>query len=145
MNKVHFSSKTPEWETPWELFLELDTEFHFTLDPCATEENAKCDIFYTQEDNGLSLPWFGRVFCNPPYGRVIAEWVRKAVMEVVNNSDVECVVLLLPARTDTKWFHEYIYNHHEIRFLQGRVRFGESEAGAPFPSMVVIIRKEGAA
>lgn len=145
MNKVHFSSNTPEWETPWELFLELDGEFHFTLDPCATKDNAKCEVFYTQEDDGLSLPWFGNVFCNPPYGRVISSWVVKAVREVGENPDVECVVLLLPARTDTKWFHQHIYHKHEVRFMQGRVRFGEEKAGAPFPSMIVVVRKGEAA
>ena len=98
------SSNTDEWGTPQALFDELDREFHFTLDPCSTHENAKCRKHYTKEEDGLLQDWTGeRVFCNPPYGRHIGDWVKKA-------HDSDCLtVMLLPARTDTKWFHEYIY------------------------------------
>lgn len=129
-----FSSKTDMWETPQELFDELDNEFHFDLDVCATSENAKCKVFYTKDEDGLIKPWYGTCWCNPPYGRQIAKWVKKA-------AESDCtVVMLLPARTDTKWFHDYIYNRVEIRFLKGRLKFGKSKNAAPFPSMVVIFR-----
>lgn len=135
---VHFSSKTPEWETPQDLFDELDKEFHFELDVCATKENAKCKRFYTKEDDGLSHGWGGQVWCNPPYGREIGKWVEHAFL----HSHKGEIVMLLPARTDTKWFHTYIYNKpwSEIRFLKGRLKFGGSKNSAPFPSMIVIFR-----
>jgi len=135
---VHFSSKTNEWTTPLDLFNKLNEEFRFTLDPWATKENAKCDKFYTKKDDGLSKDWTGeRVFCNPPYGREIGKWVKKCSEE-----NVEIAVMLIPARTDTKYFHEYIYQQKnvEIRFLKGRLKFGESKNSAPFPSMVVIYK-----
>ncbi len=136
--KVHFSSESNEWYTPQALFDTLNKEFRFTLDPCATKQSAKCRKFFTEKQDGLSQDWSGeRVFMNPPYGRAIGKWVKKAV-----DSDAT-VVMLIPARTDTKYFHEYIYENPncEIRFLKGRVKF-ETPTGAknsaPFPSMVVI-------
>jgi site-specific DNA-methyltransferase (adenine-specific) len=100
---VHFSSATPEWETPQALFDELSHIFGgFTLDPCATTQNAKCTRFFTREDDGLSQPWTGKVFVNPPYGREIGKWVRKAYEESQNGALVVC---LLPARVDTRWWH----------------------------------------
>lgn len=135
-----FSSQTDEWATPQNLFDELNTEFHFDLDPCATDENHKCAEYYTKADDGLTKNWGGRsVYCNPPYGRQIGKWVRKAYEEAQKPGTT--VVLLVPARTDTKWFHDYIYGKAEIRFIKGRVRFGNSKHGAPFPSMVVVWRK----
>ena len=132
-----FSSKTDLWETPQDLFDKLNNEFQFTLDVCATPENAKCDNFYTKEQDGLKYPWKGAVWCNPPYGRGIGQWVRRALFASVSGSTV---VMLLPARTDTKWFHDYIYkrNNVEIRFIRGRLKFGGSKNSAPFPSMVVV-------
>ena len=132
-----FSSKTDLWETPQDLFDKLNNEFQFTLDVCATPENAKCDKFYTKEQDGLKHPWKGTVWCNPPYGRGIGQWVRRALFASVSGSTV---VMLLPARTDTKWFHDYIYkrNNVEIRFIRGRLKFGGSKNSAPFPSMVVV-------
>jgi len=128
---VHFSSATPEWATPQELFDQLNKEFNFTLDPCATKENAKCPKFYTKEDDGLSRDWTGeKIFMNPPYGREIGKWIKK-LAEVGG-------VALLPARTDTKWFHDYIYGKAEIRFIKGRIKFGGHQNSAPFPSMIVI-------
>ena len=132
------SSNTPEWATPQDLFNKLDGEFHFTLDPCATKENAKCAYFFTKEDDGLSKNWGKeKVFMNPPYGKVIGEWVKYAWQSWLGGATVVC---LLPARTDTKWFHEYIYGQAEIRFIKGRLKFSESKNSAPFPSMIVIFK-----
>lgn len=137
--KVMFSSETDLWETPKEFFDKLNDEFHFTIDVCALPENAKCERFYTPEMDGLSKPWDGVCWCNPPYGRQIGNWVRRAWI----SSAAGCtVVMLLPSRTDTRWFHDYIYNKHrvEIRFIRGRLKFGGCKNSAPFPSMVVIFR-----
>ena len=134
MTRVLFSSKSENWETPLQFFQELDAEFHFDLDVCALPENAKCTRYYTPEDDGLSQPWNGTCWCNPPYGRRISAWVKKAAESETT------VVMLLPARTDTKWFHEYIYGKAEVRFIKGRLKFGGSKNSAPFPSMVVIFR-----
>ena len=138
--KVMFSSKTDCWETPQELYDELNKEFHFTLDVCALPENTKCKNYYTPEQNGLMQPWKGVVWCNPPYGREIGQWVRRALFSCIAGTTV---VMLLPVRTDTKWFHEYIYNRSnvEIRFIKGRLKFGNSNNSAPFPSMIVIFSK----
>ena len=133
------SSKTDLWETPQNLFDELNREFNFTLDVCAIPENAKCKEYYTPQVDGLSQPWFGSVWCNPPYGRTIGLWVRRGFL-AAKTGNAKTVVMLLPARTDTKWFHDYIYNHAEIRFLRGRLKFGDSKNSAPFPSMIVIFR-----
>ena len=132
-----FSSKTDQWGTPQNFFNELNEEFHFTLDPCADDYNHKCEKYFTKEKNGLIQDWSGeRVFCNPPYGREIGKWVEKCSTE-----KCEIAVMLIPARTDTKWFHDYIYNKAEIRFIRGRLKFGDSKNSAPFPSMLVIFRK----
>ena len=121
MNKeVMFSSKTDLWETPQDLFDKLDREFHFDLDVCALPENAKCERYYTPEQDGLPQPWNGVCWCNPPYGRQIGKWVRKALFSSFAGATV---VMLLPARTDTKWFHDYILHRSEVRFLPGRIRF----------------------
>lgn len=140
-----FSSTREDWTTPTPLFLELDSEFDFTLDPCATPENAKCDLFYTREDDGLAQPWAPhRVFMNPPYGREIPAWVAKAHHESTLGAVVVCLV---PARTDTGWFHNYVYRKHETRFIRGRLSFGgdpEKGHNAPFPSMLVVMRPSDA-
>lgn len=134
--KTLFSSERMDWETPQDFFIELDNEFHFTLDPCATEQNAKCAKFYTENDDGLAKSWGGEtVFCNPPYGSQIGKWVKKCATE----ENCTCV-MLIPARTDTRWFHEYIYQKAEIRFIKGRLKFGNQPHSAPFPSMVVVFR-----
>lgn len=132
-----FSSKTDQWSTPQALFDELDKEFHFDLDPCADDENHKCSVYFTKEQNGLTKDWSGyRVFCNPPYGREIGLWVKKCFEHgCVNNG---LAVMLIPARTDTKWFHNYIYKKAEIRFIKGRIKFGGQKNNAPFPSMIVV-------
>ena len=135
---VMFSSKTDEWSTPQDFFDELNKEFDFTLDPCATPENAKCEKYYTKEDDGLKQDWSGEtVFCNPPYGRAIKNWVKKCYEE--SKKPNTTVVMLIPARTDTSYFHDYIYHKaKEIRFIRGRLKFGNAKNSAPFPSMVVI-------
>lgn len=140
MNKeLMFSSKTDLWETPQDFFDELNDEFHFELDVCALPENAKCRRYYTPDMNGLSLPWDSVCWCNPPYGREIGNWVRRAWF---SSAAGNTVVMLLPARTDTRWFHDYIYQKErvEIRFLKGRLKFGGCKNNAPFPSMIVIFR-----
>jgi site-specific DNA-methyltransferase (adenine-specific) len=137
---VHFSSASSEWATRPELFAELDREFCFTLDACATAENAKCPHYFTRQQDGLKQPWSGRVFCNPPYGRgVTGDWVRKA-WESAQSGQAEIVVLLLPSRTDTAWWHDYCLQG-EVRFRRGRERFGDAKSGAPFPSAVVVFRQ----
>lgn len=140
MNKdVMFSSKTDNWATPTEFYNTLNEELHFNLDPCADEFNHKCEKFYTVEQDGLKQDWGGyRVFCNPPYGRDISKWVKKAYNEGHKSNTLVC--MLIPARTDTKFFHEYILNRAEIRFIKGRLKFGGSKTTAPFPSMLVVYR-----
>lgn len=135
---VMFSSKDDKWSTPQDFYDELNAEFHFTLDPCADESNHKCDKYYTEEDDGLIQSWKGEiVFCNPPYGKAIGDWVYKGYIE--GQKPNTTVVMLIPARTDTKYFHNYIYHDaKEIRFIKGRLKFGNSKNSAPFPSMVVI-------
>lgn len=132
------SSESGEWTTPRDLFDELDAEFHFDLDAASTDENALCARHYTKTQDGLRQPWSGAVWCNPPYGREIGKWVRKAATD--NEGGVS--VLLVPARTDTAWWHDWIVGHAtEVRFIRGRLRFGDSKASAPFPSAVVVYDK----
>ena len=140
MNKeLMFSSKTDMWATPQEFYDKLNDEFNFTLDPCATEDNAKCDNFFTADDDGLKQDWYGNiVFCNPPYGRAIKDWVKKSYEESLKTNTT--VVMLIPSRTDTIYFHEFIYGKAEIRFIKGRLKFGDAKNSAPFPSIVVIYR-----
>lgn len=135
---IMFSSETDQWATPQYFFDELNAEFHFTLDPCADEFNHKCEKYFSKEQDGLLQSWENDiVFCNPPYGREIYDWVKKAYEEYNKGATV---VMLIPARTDTKWFHEFIYTKAEIRFIKGRLKFGNSKNSAPFPSMVVIFK-----
>lgn len=123
MNRVVFSSLSPHWSTPESVYAELDAEFHFTMDPCPLGD--------TEWRDGTYRDWGGqRVFCNPPYGDV-SKWLAKA-------QEAECAVYLLPARTDTKWWHEYVMRAAEIRFIRGRLKFGGATNSAPFPSCVVV-------
>lgn len=131
-----FSSKTDLWATPQTLFDDLDREFHFTTDVCAIPENAKCENFFSPYMDGLKQEWTGVCWCNPPYGRTIGKWVKKA------SESSATTVMLIPARTDTKWFHDYIYGKAEIRFVRGRIKFGGALHGAPFPSMIVVFRRK---
>lgn len=134
---VHFSSATDVWATPQSLFDDLNAEFAFTLDVCALPENAKCAQYFTPEMNGLTQPWTGVCWMNPPYGRTIGEWVQKAYESALQGTTVVC---LLPSRTDTHWWHEYVTKADEVRFVRGRVRFGNATASAPFPSAIVVFR-----
>lgn len=133
-----FSSKTDMWSTPQDFFDKLNDEFHFTLDAAAIPENAKCKKFFTPEDNGLDQEWNGVVWCNPPYGKQIGKWVAKGFESARGGATV---VMLVPARTDTAWFHDYILGKAEIRFVRGRLKFSESKNSAPFPSMVVVYKR----
>jgi phage N-6-adenine-methyltransferase len=159
--EVMFSSKTDMWATPQDFFDLINKEFPFTVDVCATEDNAKCTLFYSPEKDGLKQIWKGVCWMNPPYGDPefpckkkckkkkclergfhnekyipgIRDWVQKAYESAKNGT---IVVGLLPARTDTKWFHDYIYNKAEIRFIRGRLKFGGCANSAPFPNMLVI-------
>lgn len=139
MNEILFSSKKEDWETPQDLFDELDKEFHFTVDVASSDDNYKVKKYYTKKEDGLLQNWDNEVvWCNPPYGREISKWVEKAYLSKA------VIVMLLPARTDTKWFHKYIYQKLfvQIRFIKGRLKFGNSKNSAPFPSMIVIFEKQ---
>lgn len=137
--KVLFSSKEEKWETPQDFFDKLNDEFHFTLDVAASPDNAKCANYFTEEQDGLVQSWGGHtVWCNPPYCRKTGLWVKKAYEE---HQRTGCtVVMLLPSRTDVRWFHDYILGKAEIRFIKGRLKFGGNKNSAPFPSIVVIYR-----
>lgn len=137
--KVLFSSKEEKWETPQDFFDKLNDEFHFTLDAAASPDNAKCTNYFTEEQDGLVQSWGGHtVWCNPPYCRKTGLWVKKAYEE---HQRTGCtVVMLLPSRTDVRWFHDYILGKAEIRFIKGRLKFGGNKNSAPFPSIVVIYR-----
>ena len=135
---VHFSSKKMDWATPWELFRAWDISHGpFTLDVCATSDNSKCSSFFTPAINGLWQKWGGTCWMNPPYGREIGRWIAKAVGEV-HKGHADRVVCLLPARTDTAWWHDLVIPYGDIHFLRGRVRFEGAEHAAPFPSAIVI-------
>lgn len=133
-NRALFSCSHETWRTPTELYAALDREFRFTLDPCPARNPSEAGMPLFGTD-GLSISWFGeRVYCNPPYGRGIGRWLAKA-------REAELCVFLLPARTDTRWWHEYALSADEIRFVRGRLRFGGASAGAPFPSVLLIYRR----
>lgn len=140
--EIMFSSKSDQWATPQEVFDQLDQEFHFDLDPCADDQNHKCQKYFTAAEDGLKQEWGGhRVFCNPPYGRALRNWVEKCYREGCKDNTI--VVLLIPARTDTTYFHDFIMHRAEVRFIRGRLKFGDSKTGAPFPSMIVVFRGPG--
>ena len=136
--EVLFSSQTDQWATPQGFFDKLNEEFAFTLDPCADEFNHKCALYFTKEQDGLKQDWGGHtVFCNPPYGnKETGLWTKKCYEEAQKPNTT--VVLLIPARTDRLSFHEFIYGKAEIRFIKGRLKFGDGKNPAPFPSMVVV-------
>ena len=132
---VHFTSKTDEWATPQAFFDTQNAIYGFTLDVCSTHDNAKCERHFTKDDDGLSKSWAGeRCWMNPPYGRDIGKWMRKAKEEGDLGAIVVCLV---PARTDTKWWHDYAM-HGRIEFIRGRLKFGGHASSAPFPSAVVV-------
>lgn len=134
MDNVHFSSNTDLWETPQDFFDKYNKIHNFTLDVCALPENAKCKVYYTPEVDGLKQEWAGVVWCNPPYGRNIKHWIKKGYEESLNGTKV---VMLIPARTDTSYWHDYVMKG-DIEFIRGRLKFGNSTNSAPFPSAVVI-------
>lgn len=133
INKALLSSNTCEWETPQLFFDALNAEHHFDVDVCATANNAKCERYYTKEQDGLSQQWKGVCWMNPPYGREIWKWMRKAYESSLYGATVVCLV---PARTDTAWWHDYAMKG-EVEFVRGRLKFGGSKANAPFPSAIV--------
>lgn len=140
INPGIFSSNVDAWATPQALFDTLDAEFDFTLDPCASHSTAKCARYFTIEDDGLAQDWDGTVFMNPPYGRSIGDWVRKARQESERGATVVC---LIPARTDTAYWHDEVMQHAtEVRFIRGRLHFGgeheRTAHNAPFPSAIVV-------
>lgn len=140
---VHFSSKRNEWNTPQDFYDGLNAEFMFDLDPCTSDgTNSKCEKYFTQEDDGLKQSWGGyRVFMNPPYGRGIKDWIKKAYTESLKKNTL--VVCLIPARTDTSYWHDYIFEHaKDIRFVRGRLKFGGAKHNAPFPCAVVVFGGE---
>jgi len=126
MTSGMYSSSSPHWSTPKETYQDLNTEFHFTLDPCPLHADF----------DGLTIPWLGSVFVNPPYGRHITAWIKKGYESAQQGATV---VMLIPSRTDTKWWHDYVMLG-EIRFIKGRLKFGNNTNPAPFPSAIVIFR-----
>lgn len=132
-----FSSKSAEWETPQHLFDKLNTQYEFTLDPCCTKKTAKCKKYFTKRDNGLRKSWEGHtVFVNPPYGREVPKWVKKSYEESLKGDTT--VVMLIPSRTDTRYWHDYCMKADELYFIKGRLKFGDAKNAAPFPSAVVV-------
>ncbi len=142
-NKALFTSNKDNWRTPKEFYKNLNNEFNFNLDACADKYNSLCNEYYSKENSCLENSWRGkRVFMNPPYGRDIAKFIEKAYNESLA---AEIIVMLLPARTDTKYFHDYILPYCEIRFIKGRLKFldenNQEKDAAPFPSMICIFKK----
>ena len=134
INKSMFTSETDVWSTPQDFYNKINLEFDFELDVCALPENAKCPNYFTPEQDGLAQDWTGACWCNRPYGREIGKWVKKA------SESKAIVVCLVPARTDTAWWHDYAMKADEIRFIRGRLKFGNSKNSAPFPSALLIFR-----
>lgn len=133
-----FSRKSDEWITPQDFFDELDKKYHFDMDVASTKENAKCRIFFTKEEDGLDQKWAGNVWCNPPYSKV-GKWIQKASEEMENGVTT---VMLVPSRTDTRWFHDYVYRKPgiDIEFIKGRMRFSGATGNAPFPNMLIVFK-----
>lgn len=139
ITKGMYTSNSEEWGTPQGLFDRLNEEFNFTIDICASKENAKCPKYYTKEEDALKKEWGGVIWMNPPYGRQIENWVKKA--KETARQGKATVVCLLPARTDTAWWHDYAMKANEIRLIRGRLKFGDGKGSAPFPSAIVVFKK----
>lgn len=137
-HSVHFSSATDLWATPQDFFDALNAEFGFQTDVCANAANAKCANYFTVEQDGLAQEWSGVCWMNPPYGRAIKDWMRKAYESSQQGATVVCLV---PARTDTAWWWEYA-TKGDVRFIRGRLKFGGCDTSAPFPSAVVVFRPQ---
>lgn len=138
-----YSSKKQDWETPTKFFDDLHERFNFNIDVASNGNNAKLERYFTEKQNALNQQWEGRVFCNPPYGREIKHWIKKAQEESLKPYN-DLIVLLIPARTDTSYWHDYIFGKAEVEFLRGRLKFevnGEQKGTAPFPSALVIYQK----
>lgn len=138
LNRGLFTSLTPEWPTPRGVFDMLNRRYHFTLDACASPGNATCERYFTKEQDGLRQEWTGTIFLNPPYGAEIGRWLRKAVTSAQSGATVVCLV---PARTDTAWWHDYCMQG-EVFFVRGRLHFGDGKGPAPFPSAVVVFEPD---
>ena len=137
INTGLFTSKTDQWATPQNFFDKLNTQYNFELDVCADKTNHKVEKYYDEQDNGLIQPWAPyRCWMNPPYGRVIGQWMKKAYDESQLGALVVCLV---PARTDTKWWHDYAMRGG-VEFIRGRLKFGDSKNSAPFPSAVIVFK-----
>jgi phage N-6-adenine-methyltransferase len=136
VNTGMMSQNSQTWSTPPNIFHDLNREFNFTTDVCALPENAKCDRYFTPDQNGLAQQWEGACWMNPPYGREIKAWMRKAYESSLSGATVVCLV---PSRTCSAWWHDYAMKG-EIRFLRGRVRFIGAAFNAPFPSAIVVFR-----
>lgn len=134
---VQFDSLSIKWATPQDFYEKLDQEFGFELDVCSTIENAKCSKFYTKAEDGLKQEWTGVCWCNPPYGREIKHWMKKAYESSLKGATVVC---LIPARTDTQWWHDYVIHAKEIRYVKGRLKFGGATNSAPFASIVAVFQ-----
>ena len=137
INQGLMTSNTDLWSTPRDFFDDYNAIYHFDVDVCATAENALCAKFYSPEDNGLSKEWHGVCWMNPPYGREIGKWMKKAYESSLHGATVVCLV---PARTDTAWWHDYAMKGN-IEFIRGRLKFGGSKNSAPFPSAVVVFQR----
>ena len=135
-SSVHFSSKTDLWATPQDFFDKLNSQHGFELDVCATPDNAKCANYFTEEQDGLSQEWQGVCWMNPPYGREIGKWMKKAYESSLSGATVVCLV---PSRTDTKWWHSYAIKG-DVEFIKGRLKFGGSKNSAPFPSAIITFK-----
>lgn len=147
INKALFTSNKEDWETPQDFYDRLNAKYHFEWDLAASDDNAKCSCYFTRDDNSLEQDWeglSGNLFLNPPYGRELKLWVRKAANTKLKAK--QNLVMLIPSRTDTSYWHDYIFKHAEIEFLRGRLKFevgGISGDSAPFPSAVVIYTGDG--
>ena len=140
MDKVLFSSDRMDWETPSGLFNELNTIYEFDIDVAASEKNHKCESYFTKEDNALDQVWEGNIFCNPPYGRDIKNWLKKGYEEHLRDPE-RFIVFLIPSRTDTTYWHDYIFNKAHIDFIKGRLKFevgGVPSKRAPFQTTVIV-------
>jgi phage N-6-adenine-methyltransferase len=136
LNDGMFTSKTDQWSTPVDFFDKMNSQYHFETDVCADIKNSKCNHFFDELQDGLTQEWRGVCWMNPPYGKEIGKWVKKAYESSLSGATVVC---LLPARTDTRWFHDYCVLG-KIEFIRGRLKFGDSKHNAPFPSMIVVFR-----
>jgi phage N-6-adenine-methyltransferase len=135
---ILFSSRSDDWETPQNFFDKLNSEFGFQVDAAASPDNAKCAVFFTKQMNGLAQEWSGKVvFVNPPYGKQMSKWMQKAFESSLAGATVVCLV---HSRTDTRWWFEWVQGKAEVRFVRGRLKFGDGKQSAPFPSAVVIYR-----